>query len=220
MKVNYGCFCCQFCKLCEFFTCLHFALRHFPRQSGQVKQSGKSYFKICKSLVANIRDDSICKYWNNFTVSRLYLMMTSTCKTGRIYPKIRRRECCFGSNVPQSMFVNLLQLIFFSWAVSEHSCRQGVGSRPAVQSFCFFALFFTSSWPPAHLTAKSSTSDTQLTLSWRTCPKKSFVQNQNMGRHRKNKLSQLQKILMEIWVCEYMIFYLKQNTLLEIRFRK
>ena len=116
MKVNYGCFCCQFCRLFEFFTCLHFALRHFPRQSGQVKQSGKSYFKICKSLVANIRDDSICKYWNNFTVLRLYLMMTSTCKTGRIYPKIRRRECCFGSNVPQPMFVNLLQLIYFSLA--------------------------------------------------------------------------------------------------------
>ena len=117
MKGNCWCFCCQFCKLCESFTCLHFALRHFPRQSGQVKQSGKSYFKICNSLVANIRDDSIYKYWNNFTVSRLYLMMTSTCKIQKEFTKkFRRRECCFGSNIPQSMFVNLLQLIYFSLA--------------------------------------------------------------------------------------------------------
>ena len=40
-----------------------------------------------------------------------------------------------------------------------------------------FLPFFTSSWPPAHLTAKSSTSDTQLTLCWRTCPKKSVLFN-------------------------------------------
>ena len=148
MKGNFGCFCCQFCKLCEFFTCLHFALRHFPRQSGQVKQSGKSYFKICKSLVANIRDDSICKYWNNFTVSRLYLMMTSTCKRQEEFTKNSEGEnAVLGQTSPSpclwiccNLFTSLWQTFDF-WAACEHSCRQGVGSRPAVQSFCFFALF-------------------------------------------------------------------------------
>ena len=146
--------------------------------------------------------------------------------TGRIYQKFRRRECCFGSNIPpahvrESVATYLLlsgKLLTFEQHVNIVADRVLAPDR--LCNLFAFLPFFTSSWPPAHLTAKSSTSDTQLTLSWRTCPKKSFVQNQNMGRHRKNKLSQLQKILMEIWVCEYMIFYLKQNTLSEIRFRK
>ena len=64
-------------------------------------------------------------------------------------PKIQKERMLFWVKHPPSpcswiccnLFTSLWQTFDF-WAACEHSCRQGVGSRPAVQSFCFFALFY------------------------------------------------------------------------------